>query len=150
MGLPVINSLRIDPADTDRVLAALQNHGIYESLDGGATWTSLAGDLIVPVPGYPGEWVHSALDVVVDSVDPQILVGAFLREGLYRTTDGGAHWLPVGASLQPGNASLLARFRLVAPAADLGTIYALEDKWSILRSTDSGATWAHVDSRPIC
>src|ERR1700690_3383666 len=67
-------------------------NGIYRSADGGGTWTHLALDDAQQIP-----------DLAVDPRDPNRLYaavmghpfGASAQRGIYRSTDGGAHWTQV-------------------------------------------------------
>jgi hypothetical protein len=63
---------------------------VAKSLDGGATWSDATGDL----PQLPIN------KLVVDPSDPSgavVYVANWI--GVYRTTNGGAHWDPVGTGL---------------------------------------------------
>jgi photosystem II stability/assembly factor-like uncharacterized protein len=64
-------------------------YGIYESNDKGNSWTRL------PIPGADG---FKPTDLQMDPTNPQILYAGFMGRGVFKTTDGGAHWCP----LNPG------------------------------------------------
>lgn len=140
--LPTITSFSGDPNNSDRVLATLLFHGVFESLDRGQTWHDMYGDLVVPVVGSPGAWVNSALSAVVDPVAPQRIVQAVEQKGLFVTEDGGATWTPTGVDVQPTNLAVLTRMKLLADPANPGTLYALEDGHGLLVSPDGGMTWS--------
>ena len=148
--LPKVNQILIDPASPDRVLVALQFHGVYESDDGGVNWHDLYGDLVVPGDPSGIEWSsYSALAVAVDPGDPDVILMGVQRLGLYRTTDGGATWeRQVGGALQPTNTGQLTRFAIVAMPGDPGHFVVHEDRWAILESFDGGATWSRFAVEP--
>ncbi len=146
--LPVINSLSFHPTDPDRLAASLNFHGAYESRDGGVTWQNLYGDLNVPDLPDRGAWVHTGLDLVYDEASPETMVMGVFQEGLYRTTNGGTNWVLVGVPVQPDNPATILRLALSSLTGSPGTLLALEDGHSLLQSTDSGATWAHLDPQP--
>ncbi|MCP4571845.1 MAG: hypothetical protein GY838_05785 [bacterium] len=149
---PTVSSFTVDPTDQDHILAALLFHGLYESMDGGATWTDLYGDLVVPDDGDPvesGAWVTNGLSVTVNPLDPQVMVLAVAQVGLFRTANGGANWVRVGEGVQPANLGLLRR-SLTRFVDDVpGRVIAVEDEWSILVSDDAGLTWNHMTTQPL-
>jgi hypothetical protein len=138
---PLVNQLAVDPANPSRILAALFYHGVYESTDGGVTWNDKYGDLLVPQPGNSGAWLHTAQSVTIDPQDPDVLLMGVLQRGLYRTADNGSTWTLVGGDLQPSNTGALTRIMVAAMPDQPGRMYALEDKWGLLESSDGGQTW---------
>ena len=149
--LPVINALSFHPTDPDRVAAALNYHGAYESRDGGVTWQALYGDLVVvdPEGEVAGMWVHTGLDLVYDDVSDQTMILGIIQKGLYRTTDGGATWVLVADSLQPDNRAQILKLTMTRLTGSPGTVFVLEDNYSLLHSTDSGLTWEHFATQPV-
>ena len=149
--MPTINDFSVDPADADRIVAALNFHGAYETLDGGASWHDLYGDLIVAVPGQNGAWSHSAAEILVDGVDPQVIVMAVAQKGIYRTSDGGVTWVTTAeeAGLQPANRAELINFSLIRRQGLPGDFLLMENGWKLLHSTDSGLTWAAFAQQPL-
>lgn len=119
LGVPetFVWDVAVSPADPD-VLYAVASPRIYASHDGGASWTSALA--------YP---TALARDVFPDPLDPDRAWAAAPGDGLYRTDDGGLHWVRMppdygfGASvLAPAShpewlvsASWLERGLLVSP-----------------------------------
>lgn len=64
---------------------------LFATTDGGATWTSIAGDL---PPWKP------VITLEEDPVNPKVLF-AGTEFGLYWTIDGGAHWTPAPGNIPP-------------------------------------------------
>jgi hypothetical protein len=147
--LPVINALSFHPTDPDRVAASLNYHGAYESWDGGVTWQDLYGDLVVSDPDVTGMWVNTGLDLVYDDVSDQTMILGVKQKGLYRTTDGALTWVLVADSIQPANRGKILKLTMTRQPGSPGTIFVLEDDYSLLRSTDSGLSWEHFASQPV-
>jgi len=106
--LPAPNAvLRPSQADSRRVYA-LANH-VYESDDGGRTWTNLSANKNESVIG-PGQ--H---DLAVSPLDAQHLIVANER-GVWRSLDGGMSWTGLNRFLP----NLTVRRILAAPANGRG------------------------------
>lgn len=87
---PRIISVAIDPSDDSRMFAGTGSHrpylvyegtGMYRSVNGGDSWTKIAGLPGAPVPA-----------IVVHPQDPDIVWASFMGHGVYRSSDGGATW----------------------------------------------------------
>ncbi len=144
---PGINAFAVDPSNTDRIVAALNFHGVYETTDGGATWHDLYGDLVVSDPLEEGTWSRTALAVAIDPNSPATIVVGLEQRGLYRTTDSGATWIEVGAAVQP-DAGKLTAYSIMHRPGSAGEMLVMEDGWKLLQSTDSGATWFDYPEQP--
>ena len=56
---------------------------MYESTDGGVTWTLQKGTK---------NQLHGATDLVMDPHEPGHLFASFWGDEIYKSTDGGATW----------------------------------------------------------
>lgn len=124
-GVPVL-ALAGDPASSQTLLAGTYDeHGLYRSEDGGATWAPM-------VHGLPPRPVHALLR---PSTYPGVVL-AGTGDGLYRSTDGGATW----SHLLADPAQL--PFAIYAFSQEKeGSIYLGGDRNVLWRSDDGGATW---------
>lgn len=152
-------SLAIDPRNADVVYASSMGHvfkpnaerGIFKTTDGGKTWNK-----ILFVDENTG-----GVQVVMDPHDPNVLYAAMWQaqrlpwtltsggpgSGLYKTTDGGAHWTKI--STNPGFATgILGKIGVSVSARDPRVVYAMAQAGDggVFRSKDGGATWTHVNS----
>jgi photosystem II stability/assembly factor-like uncharacterized protein len=155
-----ISRILVDPSDAKTVYVGVLGHaygpnderGVYKSTDGGAHWQRVLDK---------GPDVGIA-DLAMATAKPDFLIAATWNahrppwstypplegpgNGLYRSTDGGAHWqqlsghgLPAGAWARTG----------VAVSADGRRVYATIDTpghSGLYRSDDGGDTWKLVNS----
>ena len=153
-----VSSIVVDPNDAQHVYAATVrgrggNHrttsptgapyGVYESTDGGSTWTLRKGTT---------DEFHGATDLVMDPMHPNVLFASFWGDAIYKSTDGGQTWatamngLPAGNFLEGGT-----RFSLgISDPSGTATLYTgfdyfdLSDHYhraQIYKSTDGGQNW---------
>ena len=128
-------SIAIDPSAPSTLYAGT-SRALYKSENGGATWLQVLEDRIgSPINPTYRTYTHLS----IDPADPSTVFTATGGGSVYRTRDGGEHWLAVVPS--EGVASVFASsgggpvFACVTPSA--GSL-------TTLRSTDSGTTWAEL------
>src|SRR5207302_3913410 len=78
--------------------------------------------------------------ISIDPSNPLTLYAACRQGGVYRSTDGGAHWSLAG-SLPPGET-----LGVVLDPQALTHVFAWVQGQGVFRSNDSGATWAAVET----
>ncbi len=153
-----ICALAVDPRHANVVFAASLGHvfkpnaarGVFQTTDGGRTWRK-----VLYVNDRTG-----AVDVVMDPRDPRVLYAAMWQaqrtpwgldsggpgSGLYKTTDGGAHWanLTRNAGLPAG---VWGRSGVSIAASDPQVVYAIIQArhGGIFRSADGGRRWRRVN-----
>jgi hypothetical protein len=149
--IPMVEDFAADPADPDRLVAALGSHGCYESTDGGLTWHNLYGNLNVRDPEVLGAWVRNAKSVAIVNGSPASIIVGLAQDGLYRSTDGGVVWTKVALEpgVQPEQAVTLRGFAIVNVPGRPGSLAVFEDEHGLLRSDDGGATWSFAALQPI-
>ncbi len=157
-----ISRILIDPTNPNVVYAGVLGHayaanaerGVYKSTDGGATWRHV-------LDKGPDAGIS---DMAIANAKPNIVLAAIWNahrppwstyaplegpgSGLYRSTDGGATWLPlVGHGLPGGDWGRVG----VAVSPDGTRVYAVIDdkkQSGLYRSDDGGNTWDEVNSDP--
>jgi photosystem II stability/assembly factor-like uncharacterized protein len=158
-----IARIRIHPANPDIVyVAALgdpygpnQDRGIYRSTDGGKTWTQVLFR----------DQKTGAVDLAMDPKNPDVLYAGLWEvfrtphslssggpgSGLFKTIDGGSHWVELtrNAGLPP---PVWGKIGVSVSAADSNRIYALIEAadGGLFVSDDAGNTWKRAsDDRRI-
>ncbi len=128
--------LDIDPNQPQTMYAGTSG-GVYQSLDGAATWTKVNNGLVPPDVLKSSR----ALGVVTVRIDRHVpgTVYAATLNGLYRTTDGGASWQRIGASLPDQFFS-----DLVLDPVTPGVVFAAS-RAGVHTSRDGGHTWEAVN-----
>lgn len=154
-----ISEIVVSPTDPNVVYASSMGHvfvpgperGVFKSTDGGKTWTK-----ILFVDDKTG-----AIDLVMDPIHPDVLYAAMWQaqrmpwgltsggpgSGLYKTTDGGAHWTNI--TRNPGlPKGVLGRIGVTLVASHPDTLYAIfqAKDGGVFRSDDGGATWKLVNN----
>jgi len=148
----------VHPANPDVVYVAALGHafgpnperGVYKTADGGRTWVQVLGR----------NDSTGASDLAMDPSNPDVLYAAFWQVqrspwgltsggrggGLFKTTDGGAHWteLTGNAGLPRG---LWGNVGLAVSPAKPSRLWAIieADSGGVYRSDDGGATWTRVN-----
>ena len=152
-------ALVVDPRNANVAYAATMGHvfkpnaerGIYKTTDGGKTWRK-----VLYVDANTG-----GNDVVIDLKHPDTLYATMWQaqrfpwtlvsggpgSGIYKTTDGGAHWTNV--SKNRGFAGgILGKMGVAIAQSDPRVVYAMVQarEGGVFRSNDAGATWKHVNA----
>ena len=132
-------------------LSLNEGNGIYKSSDGGATWQQ---------SGL--EHTHRIASLLVDPRNPDLVLAAAQGDyhfkspdrGVYRSTDGGAHWTKVLYRDELSGARDLA-WAADDPAEVFATTYlhynpnpgqhvTYENGTGLYKSNDEGATWTEI------
>lgn len=153
-----ISAILVHPKDPNVVYAASMGHvfvpdperGVFKSTDGGKSWKK-----ILFVDNNTG-----AIDLVMDPNHPDLIYATMWQairmpwgltsggpgSGIYKTTDGGAHWTNI--TRNPGlPQTVLGRVGLSIAASKPDIVYAIiqAKEGGVFRSDDAGATWKRVN-----
>ncbi len=157
-----ISEIVVSPKDPNVVYASSMGHvfvpgpnrGVFKSTDGGKSWKK-----ILFVDDKTG-----AIDLVMDPNHPDVLYATMWQaqrmpwglndggpgSGVYKTTDGGAHW--TNLTRTPGfPTGVLGRIGVTLVASQPNTVYAIVQAkdGGVFRSDDGGATWKLVNDEMI-
>ena len=153
-----ISAILVNPKDPNVVYVASMGHvfgpnpdrGIFKSTDGGRSWNK-----ILFVDNDTG-----AISLVMDPNHPELMYASTWQairkpwgltsggpgSGIYKTTDGGAHWTNI--TRNPGlPKTVLGRIGLSIAASKPNIVYAIiqAQEGGVFRSDDGGTTWTRVN-----
>lgn len=139
----------VDPSGPRRVYVGSFDDGVYRTLDGGATWAQVGGDIphkrVLSVAISPSHLANGRAVVYVGT-EPS---------NLYRSEDDGRTWqampaltaLPSAPTWSFPPRPYTSHVRWIAPHhADLDLLFVGIELGGVMRSRDGGATWA--DRKP--
>jgi photosystem II stability/assembly factor-like uncharacterized protein len=152
-----IARIRIDPHNPDVVyVAAVGNafapndeRGVFRSSDGGKNWQK-----ILFISSKTG-----VIDLSIDPSNPRVLYAAAWtgqrkpwtivsgseESGLYKTVDGGDHWIKLVGGLPQG---VVGKIGVAISPANPNRIWAIVEasEGGVFRSDDSGNTWKKLQT----
>ncbi len=137
--------------DPNHVYAGVEDAALFESKDGGATWSELSGLRKHDTgpqwqPGAGGMCLHT---ILIDPKNPKRLYVAISAAGAFRSDDAGQTWKPI-------NRGLVSQF-MPDPDAEVGhcvhrialhpsrpdTLF-MQKHWDVMRSDNAGDKWTEV------
>jgi photosystem II stability/assembly factor-like uncharacterized protein len=156
-----IGRIIVDPHDPNRLFvaalgdlyAASPARGVYRSTNGGATWQKVlftnanTGAIDLTFDPRNSQVIYAALwatrrppwVVYPSSIEP--------GSGLYKSTDGGAHWTHLTRGLPTAH---VGRIGVAVAPTDPNRLYAIVDapekQGGLYRSNNAGATWRLMDT----
>lgn len=138
-------------SEPNRMFLGVEPTCLFESQDGGDTWTPVRGFLEHEhrprwTPGNGGLCMHT---IVLDPRSKERAVVAFSTGGVYRTDDGGATWSPrnrgIRAEFLPDKHPEFGQcvHKVVNHPSRPERLF-LQNHWGLYRSDDWGDSWTDV------
>ncbi|HJU05932.1 MAG TPA: hypothetical protein VJ692_12350 [Nitrospiraceae bacterium] len=121
-----IVAIALHPSNSS-ILYVATNDSVYKSRNGGTTWERMATDLSS----------YRVLSLAVDPERPATVYAGTMMDAVYKSPDGGQHWMPYNAGLKE-HISVVNQF--VFNPRDSETLYAATTV-GVFRSTDGGRLW---------
>ncbi|GAC1650692.1 MAG: exo-alpha-sialidase [Gemmatimonadaceae bacterium] len=139
------------PGDRQRLLCGVEPAALFESRDGGASWSPVSGLLDHPhrrqwQPGGGGLCLHT---ILCDPTNAQRILVAISTGGVYRTDDGGRSWRPrnvgIRAEFLPNKYPEFGQcvHKVVHHPARPERLF-LQNHWGLYRSDDWGDSWRDI------
>jgi len=137
--------------DPDTVYAGVEDAALFRSVDGGRSWSELAGlrghgSGPAWQPGAGGMCLHT---IVSDPADVERMWVAISAAGVFRTDDGGQSWRPANRGLHSE--------QIPDPDAEVGhcvhrialhpsrpNVLFMQKHWDVMRSDDGGESWYEI------
>ena len=137
--------------DPDTVYAGIEDAALFQSKDGGSSWTELSGlrgHGTGPQwqPGAGGMCLHT---VILDPEDANRIYIAISAAGAFRSDDAGQSWKPI-------NRGLYSKY-IPNPTAEVGHcvhhiamhptrpgVLFMQKHWDVMRSDDAGDNWREI------
>lgn len=153
-----ISAIVVDPKDANIVYAASMGHvfksdadrGVFKSTDGGKSWNKIlfvdentGAICLVMDPNHAGVLYATMWQAVRM---PWGLISGGPGSGIYKSTDGGAHWANLTHN-QGLPQMVLGRVGVSVAASNSNIVYAIiqAKEGGVFRSDDAGATWKRVN-----
>ncbi len=141
-------SILVDPRDSRHIQVGVSVGGVFETFDGGATWTGCNKGLLAKyLPNPEAEYGHDPHFVTSSPANPDVLWQQN-HCGIFRSVDGAQTWIEVS---QPGGPAYFgfaiavdpqdAAVAWVVPAISDELRIAVDQALCVCRTDDGGQTW---------
>ncbi|MFZ3263509.1 MAG: hypothetical protein WA172_05880 [Terriglobales bacterium] len=153
-----ISAILIDPKNPNVVYASSMGHvfkpdperGVFKSTDGGKSWNKIlfvddnTGAICLIMDPNHADVLYAAMWQAQRT--PWGLTSGGSGSGIYKSTDGGAHWTNLTHN-QGLPQMVLGRVGLSVAASNSNIVYAIiqAKEGGVFRSDDAGATWKRVN-----
>jgi len=138
-----IGPIALDPSNASTAYVAAYSSlgnglGVYKTTDGGADWAAINNGLNTP------QGIPAITQLYVDPTQPSHLFAENTFTVAFRSTDGGATWVPFSfnygfLTFDPGHPGTVYA-SIIEPVGTPGRSFVLS------KSTDGGNTWTELDS----
>ncbi len=144
--------ITLGPADEpDRLYCGVEPAALFESQDGGETWSLVRGLFNHPhrprwVPGNGGLGLHT---ILLDPSNKQRMYVGISSGGVYRTEDGGQSWTAqnrgIRATFMPDRYPEFGQcvHKIALHPAHPERLF-LQNHWGLYRSDDCGEHWSDI------
>lgn len=151
---PGMHSVLVDPRDARHLTVAISCGGVWQSRDGGESWTltgeGMKADYLPPESAQDAN-TQDPHRMVQCAAEPDVL---WLQHhcGIYRSQDGGQHWLPLDAPDPSGFGFAVAcdpvdpRRAWFVPAQADAQRFPVDGKMVVTRTDDAGASFRVLDA----
>jgi|CZKP01.1.fsa_nt_gi photosystem II stability/assembly factor-like uncharacterized protein len=131
----------VKAVDNNVVWVGGTNGGIFRSTNGGSAWTSVGGGII-----------GSDIVYAIEALDANTAFASTTTIGqsgpsstrIFKTTNGGGSWSQVFSQTN----GLIGGIQMQSTLQGYAMGSPVNEKWTILKTTDAGTTWNHLATEP--
>ncbi|MFT7587879.1 MAG: photosystem II stability/assembly factor-like uncharacterized protein, partial [Limisphaerales bacterium] len=141
-----INTIAVDPTDTDVMYIGAATGGVFKTTDGGANWLPIFDDQAFLAIGDIEIDPNDNNTIYVGTGDPNLTGFPFVGDGVWKSTDAGATWTNMGLI----NQRVITRI-LVHPlnsnliyAGAMGLPFEPNSDRGLYKSIDGGLNWNQI------
>jgi photosystem II stability/assembly factor-like uncharacterized protein len=137
--------------DPDRIYAGAEDAALFESADGGKTWSELPAlreHRTAPewAPGAGGMCLHT---ILVDPGNKDRLFVAISSAGTFRSDDAGKSWRPINQGLRSNyipdpDAEVGHCVHRIAMHPSRPNVLFMQKHWDVMRTDDGGESWREI------
>jgi photosystem II stability/assembly factor-like uncharacterized protein len=137
--------------DPDRIYAGVEDAALFESADGGKTWSELPAlreHRTAPewAPGAGGMCLHT---ILVDPGNKDRLFVAISSAGTFRSDDAGKSWRPINQGLRSNyipdpDAEVGHCVHRIAMHPSRPNVLFMQKHWDVMRTDDGGESWREI------
>jgi len=141
-----INSTAVHPTNENIIYSGFSDGGVWKTTNGGADWLPIFDDQTFLRIGNISLDPNDPETVYVGTGDFNVPGSAYIGDGLYKSTDGGATWTHLGLEAQriiskvivdPSNSQTVY-------AATMGLPYERNNDRGLYKSTNGGEDWEQI------
>ena len=139
-----LSAIAVHPNDSNIIYVGGAQGGVWKTIDGGATWAPLTDQECSLAMGAIAIDPTNANIVYAGTGELHNSQDSYYGCGVLRSTDGGATWSQMGASVfddNPGGGAAIAR--VVLKPGTPTTVFVASNR-GLFRSIDSGTSWQEV------
>ncbi len=140
-----INTIAIDPSNTNIIYAGGATGGVWKTTDGGTSWAALTDTQCSLAMGSIAIDPSNASIIYAGTGEENFSLDSFYGCGVLKSTDGGATWTQLGASIFDTTTGGAHIGKIVIHPSVTSTLLVASD-FGLYRSTDGGASFALVQS----
>ena len=137
----IVCDIAVSPTNPDHVFASLANSGLYQSTDGGTTWSK-------PIAIS----TNTSSTCVKYGIDDNLVYTTVGNNKVWRSNDGGITWTLINTSSNLGTLSgfgISTRVQIAIAPSDNNYVYLSCNSASgcisgVYRTTDGGVTWTQL------
>lgn len=141
-----VNTIATNPLNNNHILIGYSVGGVFETTDGGQTWTPIFDEQAFTSIGDIEFDPIDSNTIWVGTGDPNISGYPFIGDGIYKSTDGGQTWQNMGLT----DTRIISRIQVhpfnsnIVYAATMGVPFSRNNDRGVYRTLDGGETWEQV------